>query len=71
MELYGAVGPSCGIYTVDVDNRTVGAFTAVRDRFSPRAVLYRETGLSPGEHTVRISNEQTIYIDYAVIWGPL
>ena len=70
------VGPPAGPYTVTVDNRAVGTFNATRSRFSPRTLLYQESGLGQGEHTVGVSNlpylldGQTIYIDYAVVWGP-
>ena len=71
------VGPSAGPYTVYVDNREVGIYNASRSRFSAQTVLYQETGMSPGQHTVRVVNFpfttaslQTVYIDYAVVWGP-
>ena len=39
VELSGAVGPSCGGYTVDVDDRAVGNFNASRNRFSPQTLF--------------------------------
>ena len=72
MELYGAVGPLAGAYTVDLDNRGIGSYSALKDQFSPRTLLYQESGLAPGKHTVTITNTgsgQTLNIDYAVFWG--
>lgn len=74
MELYGAVGPSSGAFTVQLDNGPSMILNATRQRFSPRMVLYQTSGLDLGKHTMRITNApfsgQTLSIDYAVIWRP-
>jgi len=74
VELYGMVGPSGGSYTVQLDNGPSRSFNASRDKLSPQTILYQNTGLSPGEHTVRITNSpfsgQSLGIDYAVFLGP-
>jgi len=74
VELFGTVGPSCGPYTVQLDNGPSRTFNASRDKLSPRTILYEGTGLSPGEHTMRITNTpfsgQNLGIDYAVVRGP-
>ena len=74
VELFGVVGPSCGPYTVQLDNGLSRTFNASRDKVSPQTILFEGTGLSPGEHTVRITNTpfsgQNLSIDYAVVRGP-
>lgn len=74
MELYGVVGPSGGTYTVQFDDGPSRIFNASNEKLSPRSVLYQDSGLGPGEHTVKIANTpfsgQTLGIDYAVVWGP-
>ena len=77
MELYGAVGPSAGVYRIILDSLVVETFNASRSRFSPHTLLYVASGLSPGRHTVGISNTPndyydttTLSIDYVVVWGP-
>lgn len=74
VELFGMVGPSCGPYTVQLDNGLSRTFNASRDKLSPQTILYEGTGLNPGEHTLRITNSpfsgQNLSIDYAVVRGP-
>ena len=74
LELYGMVGPSGGPYTVQLDNGPLRTFNASREKFSPETILYQDTGLSTGQHTVRITNTpfsgQNLSIDYAVVRGP-
>jgi hypothetical protein len=74
VELYGVVGPSAGLYAVQLDNGLSRTFNSSRERFSPQVVLYQESGLSPGKHTMKIMNTpfsgQTLSIDYAVVRGP-
>ena len=71
MVLYGAVGPSGGPYTVQLDNGLPRTFNASKEKFSPQVVLYQDGGLSPGKHTVRVTNTpfsgQTLSLDYAVV----
>jgi hypothetical protein len=68
------VGPSGGLYMVQLDNGLSRTFNASRDKFSPRTVLYQDSGLSPGKHTVGIANTpfsgQTLSVDYAVVRAP-
>jgi len=74
VELYGAVGPSGGLYTVQLDNGVSRTFNASRGKFSPRTLLYQDSWPTPGNHILRISNSpfsgQTLGIDYAVAWEP-
>jgi hypothetical protein len=65
------VGPSCGLYMVQLDGSSPVTFNASRTRFSPQEILYQDSELSPGNHTMRITNApfsgQTLGIDYAVV----
>jgi len=74
VELHGMVGPSGGLYTVQLDNGLSKTFNASGGKFSPQAVLYQSSGLGPGKHALRITNApfsgQTLSIDYAVIRRP-
>ena len=74
VELYGAVGPSGGPYMIQLDNDPPLFFNASRDKFCPQTILHQSSGLSPGMHTMRISNTpfsgQTLNINYAVFQGP-
>lgn len=71
MELYGAVGPSSGAFAVQIDNGPPRTLNATRQRFSPRMVLYQDSGLGPGQHTLRVANApfsgQTLSIDHAIV----
>jgi len=73
VELYGVVGSSSGPYTAQLDDGPSRTFDAKRDVSSLQTILYQDSGLSTGSHTVRITNApfsgQTLSIDYAVVWG--
>ena len=56
VELYGAVGPSAGVYRIILDSLVIETFNASRSRFSPHTLLYVASGLIPGTHTVGLSN---------------
>jgi len=75
VELYGVVGPCSGAFTVQIDNGPPRTLNATRQRFSPRMVLYQDSGLGPGQHTLRVTNApfsgQTLSIDHAVVWKSL
>ena len=72
MEIYGAVGPSGGAYTVQVDNGTPATFNATKSVLHTQTLIFQYNGYSPGSHTVKISNTpfagQTLSIDYATIY---
>ena len=72
MELYGAVGPSAGAFTVQLDDGPLKVLNATRQRFSSQMLLYQASGLDSGNHTLTIMNApfsgQTLSIDYAVVW---
>jgi hypothetical protein len=74
VELYGAVGPFGGLFTVQLDGQGK-TLNATRTKFVPQTVLYRQSGLSPGNHTLRVINApfsgQTLSIDYATIGQPM
>ena len=74
VEFYGVVGPSAGRYTVQLDDGPSETYDASRDKFAPRMVLYQDSGLGPGEHTLRVANTpfsgQTLSVDYAIVEGP-
>jgi hypothetical protein len=66
------VGPSGGAFTVQLDEGLLTPLNATSKGFSSRVVLYQNSGLGPGVHTMRVMNTpfsgQTLSIDYAVIW---
>lgn len=71
VEIYGAVGPSSGAYTVQVDGGESVTFNGTKSALNPQTLLYQDNSFAPGRHTVKISNSpfvgQTLSIDYAVI----
>ena len=71
MEIYGAVGPRNGAYTIQIDGGTSVTFNGTKENLIPQTLLYQGNSLVPGRHTVKISNSpftgQTLSIDYAVI----
>ena len=71
VELYGPVGPFAGLFTVQLDDNPPKTLNATRSRFTPQTVLYQDSGLSQGTHTMMITNNpfsgQTLSIDYAVV----
>jgi len=73
VEIYGAVGPSSGVYTVQVDNSDAVTFNGTKSALIPQTLLYASNVLVPGSHTVKILNSpyagQTLNIDYAVFSG--
>lgn len=73
VEIYGAVGPSSGAYTVQVDNGASVTLNGTKANFNPQTLLYQDNSLAPGTHTVKISNTpfagQTLSIDYALIYS--
>ena len=72
VELYGAISPSSGPLTVQMDGGLSKTFNATGSKFTPQMVLYQESGLGPGTHTMRVTNSpfsgQTLTIDYATSW---
>ena len=73
MEIYGAVGPWGGDYTVQVDGGNSVTFNGTKNTLVPKTLLYQDN-LVPGPHAVKISNSphtgQTLSIDFAIIYGP-
>ncbi|KAF9793501.1 hypothetical protein BJ322DRAFT_1035047 [Thelephora terrestris] len=73
VEIYGAVGPSSGNYTVQVDNGTPFLFNGTKVNLTPQTLLYQDNSLAPGTHTVNISNSpftgQSLSIDFAIIYS--
>ena len=72
--LCGPVGPSAGPFTVLLDDNLPKTLNATRSKFTPRMVLYQDSGLSQGAHTMMIMNSpfsgQTLSIDYALVEQP-
>jgi hypothetical protein len=69
--IYGALGPSQGPYSVQLDGGSVVNYTASNGNFFPQQILWHATGLDAGQHLVRLSNMPTttgqgLSIDYAV-----
>ena len=73
VEIYGAVGPNSGAYTVQVDGGTPAAFNGTKNSLHTQTLLYQYNEVVSGTHTVNISNTpfagQTLSIDYAIIYG--
>ena len=71
VQLYGIIGPSNGPFTVQLDDRSPRVLNSTREKTTSQVVLYQESGLSPGMHTVRLTNAplsgQTLNVDYAVV----
>jgi hypothetical protein len=73
IELYGVVGPFAGLFTVQLDDNPPKTLNATRTKFTPQTILYQDSGLSEGTHTMMITNSpflfsgQTLSIDYAII----
>ena len=72
VEIYGAVGPSLGAYTVQVDDGTPVSFNATNIDLIPQTLLFQDNSFAPGTHTVKISNSpfagQSLSIDFAIIY---
>ena len=72
MEIYGAVGPGHGNYTVQVDDGTPATFNGTKNNVVPQTLLYQSNSFVPGTHRVKISNSpftgQALTIDFAVIY---
>ena len=71
VELYGVVGPFAGLFTVQLDDNPPKTLNATRTKFTPQTILYQDSRLSEGTHTMMITNSpfsgQTLSIDYAVV----
>lgn len=72
VEIYGAVGPSFGAYTIQVDDGTPVSFNATNIDLIPQTLLFQDNSFTPGTHTLKISNSpftgQSLSIDFAVIY---
>jgi len=72
VEIYGAVGPNGGAYTVQVDNGAPATFNGTKNALHTQTLLFQYNGNSPGNHIVKVSNTpfsgQTLSIDYATIY---
>lgn len=71
VELYGVVGPFGGPFTVQIDGGPEKTLNASRTKFTPQMVLYQQSGLGSGNHTMKIMNApfsgQTLSIDYVTV----
>ncbi|TFK23061.1 hypothetical protein FA15DRAFT_695318 [Coprinopsis marcescibilis] len=74
--IYGPSGPNCAqLYQVQVDNRPVKTFTALRDEFRSKQLMYYGANLGRGNHLLKITLEassqpnQFLAIDYAEIYS--
>ena len=72
--LYSPVGPSAGPFTVLLDGNLPKTLNATRSKFTQQTVLYQDSELSQGAHTMMIMNSpfsgQTLSIDYALVEQP-
>lgn len=69
--IYGALGPTQGPYSVQLDGGPSANYTALNGNFFPQQILWHVTGLDAGLHTVRLNNMpaktgQGLSIDYAI-----
>ncbi|TDL17151.1 hypothetical protein BD410DRAFT_831667 [Rickenella mellea] len=74
VELFGSVGTSMSNYSVQLDNANAITYNAERMNNYERVLLFFETGLSAGDHTLKVVNVSTsaglgFSIDYANITG--
>ncbi|KAL0952764.1 hypothetical protein HGRIS_006992 [Hohenbuehelia grisea] len=72
--LYGATGPNAAPYAVQLDGGSVTSFNATTDAYTPQVILFHADNLSPGSHSVRLTNTpstmgQSSSIDYALVRG--
>ena len=54
---YSAVGPDLGFFKVSIDNSTPQRLTANRSRSMTQQLLWLNTSLSPGKHTVTLTHD--------------
>uniref|UniRef100_A0A0W0GCL8 Transmembrane protein n=1 Tax=Moniliophthora roreri TaxID=221103 RepID=A0A0W0GCL8_MONRR len=82
VSLYGTIGPSNSrSYTVQVDNETPQVYSAYRDIWAPRQMLFNADNLGPGSHSVVICNgkcsdlssrqddQGLLELDFARVWA--
>ncbi|TFK23059.1 hypothetical protein FA15DRAFT_757541 [Coprinopsis marcescibilis] len=74
--VFGPSGPSCApLYTVQIDNRPVQIFSAQKEQFRSRQLMYYGANLGPGAHTIRLAlnatseTTQFLSIDYAEVYS--
>ncbi|KAG6873716.1 hypothetical protein C0995_012180 [Termitomyces sp. Mi166 len=70
VSLYGSVGPSNGVYTVQLDDRLSETFVATEPTYVAQTLLYYGSNLGPGNHTLHLVNEENslLEIDYAEVF---
>ncbi|TDL27778.1 hypothetical protein BD410DRAFT_713180 [Rickenella mellea] len=74
VEIFGTVGAANSNYSVQLDDSEPITYNAMRLNFYPQVPLYFATGLTPGNHTLKVTNKPTspglgLSIDYASITG--
>jgi hypothetical protein len=71
VEIYGAVGPEGGSYTVQIDNGQSVTLNGTKNNLIPQTLLYQGNSFALGTHTMMVSNTpfagQMLSIDYAII----
>ncbi|KAG9220515.1 hypothetical protein CCMSSC00406_0003971 [Pleurotus cornucopiae] len=72
--LYGIVGPSSGLYSVQVDGQpsTNATFNATSKVYTTDSLLFHANDLGPGNHTLRMINkpefpEQEMFVTHAMV----
>ena len=54
---YSSVGPNLGFFMVSIDNSTPQRLTAKNDPFMTQQLLWSNTSLGPGKHTVTLTHD--------------
>jgi hypothetical protein len=72
VQIYGTVGPSNGVYTVQLDGGNPSSFNASNRYPYMQVMLYEANNLVEGPHSVKLTNQpavagQKLNIDYASI----
>ncbi|CAG8754025.1 12422_t:CDS:2, partial [Acaulospora colombiana] len=71
VSIFGALGPTQGPYSVQLDGNAPANYSAVAPSFFAQQLLYHATGLGGGQHSVRLTNMpaktgDSLSVDYAI-----
>jgi hypothetical protein len=56
---YGSVGPTCGFFNLSIDGSTPQRLNATSDLFLDQQLIWSNTSLGPGRHTITITHDDT------------
>ena len=63
---YGSIGPNYGFFNLSIDDSTPQRLNANNDLFLDQQLIWSNTSLGPGRHTITLTHDDTPDMELSV-----